>query len=173
MSNGLLAEWRRGIFARGMAGAVLVAVPVAVAAAIGFGTSLSGLTGGLTELTSGPADSGSPGPAAAPTDPIDDAIVDLAGPVTGTGGGGGGTGDQGGGGSIGNEGGDVIQAPTGGGGGGTGGGGGGGATGGGQPVGGLPELPLPGGGTGGGVTGGLEDTVNGVLDGLGAGGVLP
>jgi hypothetical protein len=39
---------------RGLAGAALFAVPVAVAALIGFGTSLSGVAGGLTAVTSGP-----------------------------------------------------------------------------------------------------------------------
>jgi hypothetical protein len=175
MSNGLLAEWRRGIFARGMAGAALVAVPVAVAAAIGFGNSLSGLTGGLSELTSGPDSTAAPGPAGTATDTIDDAIVDLAGPTTGTGGGGGDTGtgtggDVGSGGGGGDDdGGGVVQSPSGGGGsGGAGGGGGAAPTGGGQGAApGLPALPLPGGGTGD-----LGDTVDGVLDGVGAGGIL-
>ena len=36
-------------------GAVLLAVPVAVAAAIGFGTSLSGVAGGLSAVASGPS----------------------------------------------------------------------------------------------------------------------
>jgi hypothetical protein len=55
MGNGLLAQWRRGIAARGFAGAALFAVPVAVAAAIGFGTSLSGVVGGLSSFANGPA----------------------------------------------------------------------------------------------------------------------
>ena len=54
MGKGLLASWRRRIVARGMAGAALLAVPVAVAAAIGFGTSLSGVAGGLSAVASGP-----------------------------------------------------------------------------------------------------------------------
>ena len=54
MGKGLLAWWRRRIVARGLAGAVLFAVPVAVAALIGFGTSLSGVAGGLSAVTSGP-----------------------------------------------------------------------------------------------------------------------
>jgi hypothetical protein len=181
MGNGLLAEWRRGIFARGMAGAALVAVPVAVAAAIGFGTSLNGLTGGLSELASGPGDSAAPAPAAPAGDTIDDAIVDLSGPPSGagagegTGGGGGGGGDGDGGG----DGGSVVQTPGGGGGGGGDGGGGGVA---GQPTGdAVPELPpLPGGSDGGGggtggAGGGVGGVVNEVLDGvgIGGGGVLP
>ena len=55
MGKGLLSSWRRRIVARGIAGAVLLAVPVAVAAAIGFGTSLSGVAGGLSAVTSGPS----------------------------------------------------------------------------------------------------------------------
>jgi hypothetical protein len=54
MGKGLLPWWRRRIAARGLAGAALLAVPVAVAAAIGFGTSISGLAGGLSAVTSGP-----------------------------------------------------------------------------------------------------------------------
>lgn len=54
MSKGLLAWWHRRIVSRGLAGAALFAVPVAVAALIGFGTSLSGVAGGLTAFTSGP-----------------------------------------------------------------------------------------------------------------------
>jgi hypothetical protein len=54
MSKGLLAWWRRRIVSRGLAGAALFAVPVAVAALIGFGTSLSGVAGGITAFTNGP-----------------------------------------------------------------------------------------------------------------------
>src|SRR5262245_22068825 len=80
MSNGLLAEWRRGIVARGLAGAALLAVPVAVAAAIGFGTSLSGVTGGLSALANGPDTT----PAAqSPTGTLAPAVVALAGPTGG------------------------------------------------------------------------------------------
>lgn len=46
MGKGLLAHWRRGLARRGLAGIVLLAVPVTVAAAIGF----SGGFGALTEL---------------------------------------------------------------------------------------------------------------------------
>ena len=84
MGKGLLAQWRRGIFARGLAGAAMLAVPVAVAAMIGFGTSLSGVSEGLGALASGP-------PATQPTAaqdrgraPIDGAISAVA---TSTGGG--------------------------------------------------------------------------------------
>jgi hypothetical protein len=54
MGKGLLAWWHRRIVSRGLAGAALFAVPVAVAALIGFGTNLSGVAGGLTAFTSGP-----------------------------------------------------------------------------------------------------------------------
>jgi hypothetical protein len=54
VGKGLLAQWRRGIFARGLAGAAMLAVPVAVAAMIGFGTSLSGVSEGLGALATGP-----------------------------------------------------------------------------------------------------------------------
>src|SRR3954447_24912474 len=54
MGKGLLAWWRRRIVARGLAGAALFAVPVAVAALIGFGTGFSGVAGGLSSVTSGP-----------------------------------------------------------------------------------------------------------------------
>src|SRR3954471_15450711 len=56
MGKGLLAWWRRRIVARGLAGVALFAVPVAVAALIGFGTSLSGVAGGLSAVTNGPDD---------------------------------------------------------------------------------------------------------------------
>jgi hypothetical protein len=55
MGKGLLAQWRRGIATRGLFGAGLFAVPVAVAAAIGFGTGLSGVAGGLSSFAEGPA----------------------------------------------------------------------------------------------------------------------
>ena len=127
MSKGLLAEWRRGIVARGLAASLLLAVPVAVAAAIGFEGSLAGLSQGLTALASGPDDSqGTPqtGP-----DTIDAAITAIAGsadPTTPAGGtpGGGGNGDDGGGGPPGPE----PAAPVGNAPGGSGGGSGGGNT---------------------------------------------
>jgi hypothetical protein len=54
MRKGMLAQWRRGILARGLAGAGLLAVPVVVAGAIGFGNSFSGITGGLSAVANGP-----------------------------------------------------------------------------------------------------------------------
>ena len=55
MGNGLLAQWRRRVVARGLVGAVLLAIPVAVAAVIGFGSSLSGVAGGLSAIAEGPS----------------------------------------------------------------------------------------------------------------------
>jgi len=81
MRKGLLAQWRRGIVARGLAAAALLAVPVAVAATIGFGTSLSGLSEGLGTLASGP-DQGQ-AEQAAERDPIDTAISAVATATTG------------------------------------------------------------------------------------------
>jgi hypothetical protein len=54
MGNGLLAQWQRRVVARGLVGAFLLAIPVAVAAAIGFGSSLSGVAGGLSAIAEGP-----------------------------------------------------------------------------------------------------------------------
>src|SRR5688572_12559843 len=75
MSKGLLAEWRRSVVGRGLTAAALLAVPVAVAAAIGFQGSLSGLTQGLDSLATEPQDAqaGGPGP-----DEIDTAIAAIA-----------------------------------------------------------------------------------------------
>lgn len=117
MGNGLLAQWRRGIVARGISAAALLAVPVMVAAVIGFSTGLSSLAGGLGALASGP-DEPSESTSATSAD-LDAVLVGFSGPRSdgapgapdrGTGGGGGETGGGGG--------------ETGGGGGGTGGGGG-------------------------------------------------
>lgn len=85
MGKGLLAWWRRRIVARGLAGAVLFAVPVAVAALIGFGSSLSGVAGGLSSVTSGPEAA----PASARTAPkgLNQAVVALASNQNGSGGG--------------------------------------------------------------------------------------
>ena len=82
MGKGLLAQWRRGIFARGLAGAAMLAVPVAVAAMIGFGTSLSGVSEGLGALASGP-------PTATPDDDPGRSRIDgaLSAVATSTGGG--------------------------------------------------------------------------------------
>jgi hypothetical protein len=146
MSNGLLAEWRRGIVARGLAGAALLAVPVGVAAAIGFGTSLSGVTGGLSSLANGPDST-----AAAPTGPgnLAPAVVALSGPTGGNGG-----------------------APNGGGGNAGGGAGGIGGTGSGSgsqtgssgPS--VPDVNLPTGGNTGSTTNNPQGAVNNVINGV-------
>jgi hypothetical protein len=169
MGKGLLAWWRRRIVARGLAGAALFAVPVAVAALIGFGTSISGVAGGLSAITNGP----DAVPASAQTGPskLNQAVVALASKQsgspsspsstdgTGTGGGGstGTTGGSGGGsgGSGGSGGGTSTQVPT-------------------ISTPSAPSVPLPGGGStsdtanavGGAVNnvlGGVNNTVNGVL----------
>jgi|SRR5215218_521955 len=76
MGKGLLAWWRQQIVARGLAGVALLSVPVAVAALIGFGTSLSGVAGGLSAVTGGP----DAVPASSPTVPtkLDRAVVAIA-----------------------------------------------------------------------------------------------
>lgn len=76
MGKGLLAWWRREIVARGLAGVALLSVPVAVAALIGFGSSLSGVAGGLSAVTSGP----DAVPASSPAAPskLSRAVVALA-----------------------------------------------------------------------------------------------
>jgi len=152
-----------------LAGAALVAVPVATAAAIGFGTSFSGLTGGISELASGPADDGAITPTAAPAGRgLDRTLISLSGAPAGGGGDGGG---GGGGADRGDT--NVVQSP-----GGTGGGTQtGGSTGNGGGGGGLPGVSLPGGGgggpIGGGGGGGTGDPVGDVIDSTGVGGLLP
>lgn len=51
MRQGLIAKWLRGIAGRGLVGALLLTVPVLVAATIGFGGAE-----GLSSLASGPSD---------------------------------------------------------------------------------------------------------------------
>jgi hypothetical protein len=157
--------------ARGLAGAALFAVPVAVAAAIGFGTSLSGVAGGLSAVTNGP----DAVPVSAQTGPkgLNDAVAALtkrpsatqgssggdssggSGGNTGTGttrGGSGGTGDTTGtngtsGGSTGTGGNTGVSLPT--------------IS---TPT--TPSVPLPGGSTGD-TTNQIDSTVNNVLGGVG------
>ena len=76
MGKGLLAWWRRRIVARGLAGAALFAVPVVVAALIGFGSGFAGVAGGLSSVTNGP----DAVPASAQTGPnkLNRAVVALA-----------------------------------------------------------------------------------------------
>jgi hypothetical protein len=82
MGKGLLAWWRRRIVARGLAGAALFAVPVVVAALIGFGTGFSGVAGGLSSVTNGP----DAAPVASQTGPnrLNRAVVSLASKQTGS-----------------------------------------------------------------------------------------
>ena len=178
MGNGLLAEWQRGIIGRGVVAALLLALPVGVAAAVGFSPSASGLGEGLVSLATGPAEL----PAApAADDSLDFAISSVdappgpAGPgQTGSGGGGNGGSGPGGGGGQGGGG----QGGGGQGGGGQGGGaapvtgvgappGGGTDPAPGQLVPGAPDLtpaPVPGGGAVEAV-GGVRETLNGLLGG--------
>ena len=136
MPKGLLAEWRRRMVSRGLAAALLLAVPVGVAAAIGFEGSIGGLGEGLDALVSGPEGSQvSAASSEGDEDAIDSAISALATP-TGAGlpgAGGPGAGGPGGGGD------DDGGAPA-----------PGGSPGGGSPGGGSPGGGSPGGGGGGG-----------------------
>jgi hypothetical protein len=52
MRQGLIAQWHRGIAARGLVGAMLLMIPVLVGATIGLG----GVAGGLTSLATGPSE---------------------------------------------------------------------------------------------------------------------
>ncbi len=161
MGRGLLSWWRRRIVARGLAGAVLFAVPVAVAAAIGFGTSISGVAGGLSAVTSGP----DAAPAAGQTGPnkLNHAVVALANRQTGSSGP-----ASGGGGSSGGVGGSNTSGTGSGSDGSTSSGGGSGGSS--NPVIGTPAAPqitLPGtGGATDGVTNTLNGTVNNALGGV-------
>jgi hypothetical protein len=167
MGNGMLSQWRRGMVARGVATAGLLAVPVIVAAAIGYEGTLSGLYDGLDAVVSGPETTqGAPAlSAAAGSEPGGAGGAAGAAGTPGTAGGGGGTGGNGGannptgGGTGGGSGStldlpNVVDEPTGVGDG-LGLGGGGGGSGGGNTPGG-------GGSSGGGVVGGAVETVGGV-----------
>jgi hypothetical protein len=162
MGTGLLPWWRRRIMARGLAGAVLFAVPVAVAAAIGFGTSISGVAGGLSAVTSGP----DAAPAAAQTGPnkLNHAVVALANRQTGSSA----PASSGGRGSGGVGGSDTTGSGSGSDGGSTSSGGGSGGSS--NPVidrPAAPQITLPGtGGATDGVTNTLNGTVNNVLGGV-------
>ena len=156
MGKGLLASWRRRIVARGLAGAALFAVPVAVAALIGFGSGFAGVAGGLSSVTNGPAAV----PASAQTGPtrLNRAVVALAsrhttstssGATNGsTGGSTGTTGSGGTSGTTGSSGGSSgTQSPS-------------------VDTPAIPQVSLPGGGssgTGGGA-GGAGDAVNGTVN---------
>ena len=177
MGKGLLSWWRRHIVTRGLAGVALFAVPVAVAALIGFGTSLSGVAGGLSALTNGP----DAVPASAPKGPktLNRAVAALAAKRTsaqavsrGRGSSSSPTTSAVGGGSAGSGIGSTGTAVTG--------SSGGGSTSGSSSPTSTPQAPsvnLPGGGSGGAagqaidnvngtvnnVVGGVNNTVNGLL----------
>ena len=158
MSKGLLAHWRRGILGRGLTGALLLAVPVATAAVIGFSGGFGSVTGGLDELTTGPDADFTAAPAA---DGLEAALVAAAAdPDTGT--------------PTSPTGGDTPPAGTGPGAapGPDGGGGGGGGNTVPNVAPDVPRLPGAGGDVGGtvndtvdGVVGGVDDTVGGALGG--------
>jgi hypothetical protein len=150
--KGILAQWRRGILARGLAGACLLAVPVAVAAAIGFGTSISGITGGLSAIANGPAPTPTTTTTTASPSRLSDAVAAIADPAPG----GGTTGGGGGSGGGTDGGGDLGTTNT----------GGGGADPSPPPPGEIPDVPLPSGGGNGGGGGGADDPVANVLEDL-------
>jgi hypothetical protein len=149
MSKGLLAQWRRGVIGRGFTGALLLAVPVATAAVIGFSGGFGSVTGGLSELTTGP-DAGFA--TAPPADGLAAAVVSVAG-------------DPGGaptGGGVDDDGGDPGDGP--GGGTNTPGGGGGGGD---ETVPNVaPDVPRLPGGAGDGADDTINDTVDGVVGGV-------
>lgn len=122
MSNGLLAQWNRRIAGRGLVGAALLAVPVAVAAALSFSGGFSGLPGGLSALTSGPEAGAGASPGAQSLNRVLVAFSGAPAPTTGGTGGTGGGGSPGGGGGAGDVGVGGNGGSPGGGGGGTGGG---------------------------------------------------
>ena len=163
MRKGILAEWRRGIVARGAAAALLLAVPVGVAAAIGFEGSLGGLGEGLTALASGPDSSQAAEPGDGGADPIGDAISALVSP-TGPGSDSG-QGPPGAGGGTGTGTGTGGESPGGDGGSGGSPGGTGGPTGGGEGDVNPPEITAPNGNPVGELVDGLGDSVGGLLGG--------
>lgn len=162
MGKGLLAWWRRRIVARGLVGAALFAVPVAVAALIGFGTGFSGVAGGLSSITNGP----DAVPTAAQTGPrkLNRAVVALANRPAGSNGSAVSRNDAGGGSSGGSNGTTASPGTDSGTGTGTGTSGSGSGT---QiPTVSTPSVPsvsLPGTG-GGGTVGGATDTLNGTVN---------
>src|SRR5262245_54132923 len=80
MGNGLHAWWHRRIASSALAGVVMCAVPVAVAALIAFGTGLSGISAGLAAVTGGPSGDSDIISASAQTDPskLNRAVLGLA-----------------------------------------------------------------------------------------------
>ena len=163
MGKGLLAQWRRGILARGLLSAALFAVPVAVAAAIGFGTGLSGVAGGLSSFAEGPATTTTSDTSPLKLNRAVGALASRSESASAPAGGGSGSSTTGGdgAGSIPGDGTTTDGGTT------TGGSAGsGGSTAGGTPTISAPDIELPstGGGTGGGGTidNTIDNTVNGV-----------
>ena len=76
MRKGLLAQWSRKIVGRGVAAAMLLAVPVGVAAVIGFSDGLGGVARGFDALD-GPEPQAVPPSASGRA--LDRALVSLAG----------------------------------------------------------------------------------------------
>ena len=167
MGNGLVAWWRRRIASRGLVGAAVCVVPVAVIGLIGFGFTggFGGIVNGLAAVGSGPEEtdaipaSAQAGSDRGGTDAASDPASDLSRQIVALGGG-----STPGGSGTGNS-------PAGGGG--TGGGSGGSADGSGSATtltgsgGGGSTGTGPGGGSGGGGGGGggtVDNTVNNVND---------
>ena len=86
MRKGLLAQWRGRIVGRGTAAAALLAIPVAVAAAIGFSEGLGGVVRGFDAID-GPEPAAA-GAEAGPGGGLDAALVALVGDDDGGSGGG-------------------------------------------------------------------------------------
>ncbi|HMA26921.1 MAG TPA: hypothetical protein VKO62_04745 [Solirubrobacterales bacterium] len=136
----------------------LLAVPIVVAALIGFGTSLSGVVGGLSSLTSGP-DAVPPSARTAPRS-LTHAVATLASKQNGSGGPA--PADN----RVGGSNTTTLYTGTGGGSAGSA----GGTTGTSTPTISTPSAPsvsLPAGGSTGGATDTVNDTVNNVVGGVG------
>jgi hypothetical protein len=188
MGNGLVAWWRRRIASRGLVGAAVCVVPVAVIGLIGFGFTggFGGIVNGLAAVGSGPEEtdaipaSAQAGSDRGGTDAASDPASDLSRQIVAPGGGstpggsgtlGGGNSPAGGGGTGGGSGGSAdgsgsATTPTGSGGGGstgtgTGGGSGGGGSGGGGAVDNTVNNVND---TVSGVTDTVNDTVSGTQD---------
>jgi hypothetical protein len=81
MRQGLIAQWHRGIAARGLVGAMLLMIPVLVGATIGLG----GVGSGLTSLATGPSETAVGGtPKVAGTDGSSKSIERLSASLTTT-----------------------------------------------------------------------------------------
>jgi hypothetical protein len=163
MGKGLLAQWRRRVVARGLAGAAFFAVPVAVAAAIGFGSSLSGVAGGLGAIAEGPTSTSTTTASRFAPNKLNQAVKGLAAPEAsraaavgdaptgtegGSGGGAGGGSNLGSGGSVvsgqgtGGKESPTISSPP------------------------APDIPLPGGSSAGETANQINSSVTNLLDGV-------